>query len=45
MPDLIQEDESCFGEVTRFRACTLAIFAVAFIVMAVIVGLAWRRWR
>src|ERR1700682_5155355 len=45
MPDLIQEDDSCFGEVTRFRACTLAAFAMAFIVTAAIVGLAWRRWR
>src|ERR1700730_6620677 len=45
MPDLIQEDDSCFGEVTRFRVCTLAVFAMAFIVTAAIVGLAWRRWR
>src|SRR3977135_4064065 len=45
IPDLIQEDDSCFGEVTRFRACALAVIAMAFIVTAAIVGRAWRRWR
>src|ERR1700720_2654339 len=42
IPGLIQEDDPCFGAVTRFRACTLAVIAMAFIVTASIVELAWR---
>src|SRR5262249_34262047 len=45
MPDLIQEDDSCLGEITRYWVYTLASFAMAFIVRAALMALAWRCWR
>ena len=45
MPHLIREDNSCFGAVTRFLACPLAVFATAFAVTAASCSRAWRRWR